>query len=111
MKPVLHRNTKMKGSNFSMAKSLTCSYFRYTRIAFAATHKVLDFLHAEHRIRFVQRTNSAQPINRLTKESNVYVTPEQIQAANKANVETFLAVANAQFAALEKLASLNAGAV
>ena len=41
----------------------------------------------------------------------MYVTPEQIQAANKANVETFLAVANAQFAALEKLATLNAGAV
>jgi hypothetical protein len=41
----------------------------------------------------------------------MYVTPEQIQAANKANVETFLAVANAQFAALEKLATLNATAV
>ena len=41
----------------------------------------------------------------------MYVTPEQIQAANKANVETFLAVANAQFAALEKLATLNAGVV
>jgi phasin family protein len=41
----------------------------------------------------------------------MYVTPEQIQAANKSNVETFLAVANAQFAALEKLASLNATVV
>ena len=41
----------------------------------------------------------------------MYVTPEQIQAANKANVETFLAVANAQFAALEKLATLNANTV
>jgi phasin family protein len=41
----------------------------------------------------------------------MYVTPEQIQAANKSNVETFLAVANAQFAALEKLATLNATAV
>ena len=41
----------------------------------------------------------------------MYVTPEQIQAANKANVEAFLAVANAQFAALEKLATLNASAV
>jgi phasin family protein len=41
----------------------------------------------------------------------MYVTPEQIQAANKANVETILAVANAQFAALEKLATLNATAV
>jgi len=41
----------------------------------------------------------------------MYVTPEQIQAANKANVETILSVANAQFAALEKLATLNATAV
>ena len=41
----------------------------------------------------------------------MYVTPEQIQAAGKANVEALLAVANAQFAAFEKLASLNAGAV
>jgi phasin family protein len=41
----------------------------------------------------------------------MYVTPEQIQAANKANVETILAVANAQFAAMEKLASLQAGAM
>jgi phasin family protein len=41
----------------------------------------------------------------------MYVTPEQIQAANKANVEAFLAVANAQFAAFEKLASIQASAV
>ena len=41
----------------------------------------------------------------------MYVTPEQIQAANKANVETLLAVANAQFAAMEKLATLNASIV
>jgi phasin family protein len=41
----------------------------------------------------------------------MYVTPEQIQASSKSNVETFLAVANAQFAALEKLANLNATAV
>jgi len=41
----------------------------------------------------------------------MYVTPEQIQAANKANVEAFLSVANAQFAAMEKLANLNAQAV
>src|SRR5713101_4628702 len=41
----------------------------------------------------------------------MYVTPEQIQAAGKANVETLLAVANAQFAAFEKLANINAGAV
>jgi phasin family protein len=41
----------------------------------------------------------------------MYVTPEQIQAANKANVETLLAVANTQFAAFEKLASIQATAV
>jgi phasin family protein len=41
----------------------------------------------------------------------MYVTPEQIQAASKANVEALLAVANAQFAAFEKLATLNATAV
>jgi phasin family protein len=41
----------------------------------------------------------------------MYVTPEQIQAANKANVEALLAVANTQFAALEKLATIQASAV
>jgi len=41
----------------------------------------------------------------------MYVTPEQIQAANKTNVESFLAVANAQFAAFEKLTSIQASAV
>ena len=41
----------------------------------------------------------------------MYVTPEQIQAANKANVEAFLAAANAQFAAFEKLANIQANAV
>ena len=41
----------------------------------------------------------------------MYVTPEQIQAAQKANVEALLAVANAQFAAFEKLANIGAGAV
>jgi phasin family protein len=41
----------------------------------------------------------------------MYVTPEQIQSANKANVEALLAVANAQFAAFEKLANISAGAV
>src|SRR3972149_10440074 len=40
----------------------------------------------------------------------MYVTPEQIQTANKANVEALLSVAATQFAALERLASLNAGA-
>ena len=41
----------------------------------------------------------------------MYVTPEQIQTANKAHVEALLAVANAQFSALEKLANISAGAV
>jgi phasin family protein len=41
----------------------------------------------------------------------MYVTPEQIQTANKAQIEALLAVANAQFAALEKLANISAGAV
>ena len=41
----------------------------------------------------------------------MYVTPEQIQAAGKANVETMLSLAQMQFAAIEKLASLNANAV
>src|SRR3954467_12477013 len=45
------------------------------------------------------------------QELQMYVTPEQIQAAQKANVETLLAVANAQFAAFEKLANIQAGAV
>lgn len=39
------------------------------------------------------------------------VTPEQIQAAGKANVETMLSLAQMQFAAIEKLASLNTNAV
>ena len=41
----------------------------------------------------------------------MYVTPEQIQAANKATVEALLAVANTQFTALEKLATIQASAV
>ena len=41
----------------------------------------------------------------------MYVTPEQIQAATKANVEAVLAVASTQFAVLEKLASINANAM
>ncbi|HEX5093883.1 MAG TPA: phasin family protein [Burkholderiales bacterium] len=41
----------------------------------------------------------------------MYVTPEQIQAAGKANVETLLSLAATQFAAMEKLATLNANAV
>jgi len=41
----------------------------------------------------------------------MYVTPEQIQSANKATVEALLSVANTQFAAFEKLANIGAGAV
>jgi len=41
----------------------------------------------------------------------MYVTPEQIQAAGKANVESMLSLAATQFAAFEKLATLNANAV
>ena len=41
----------------------------------------------------------------------MYVTPEQIQSAAKANVEALLAAATTQFAAFEKLANLNAGAI
>lgn len=41
----------------------------------------------------------------------MYVTPEQIQAATKANVDAMLSLATSQFAALEKFASLNANAV
>jgi phasin family protein len=41
----------------------------------------------------------------------MYVTPEQIQTANKATVEALLAVANTQFTALEKLATIQASAV
>jgi phasin family protein len=41
----------------------------------------------------------------------MYVTPEQIQAANKANVEAILSLAATQFAAFEKFANLNASAV
>jgi phasin family protein len=41
----------------------------------------------------------------------MYVTPEQIQNATKANVEAMLSLATSQFAAIEKFASLNANAV
>jgi len=41
----------------------------------------------------------------------MYVTPEQIQATTKANVEAILSLASTQFAAIEKFASLNANAV
>jgi phasin family protein len=41
----------------------------------------------------------------------MYVTPEQIANANKTSVETILSLATKQFAAFERLASLNAEAV
>ncbi len=41
----------------------------------------------------------------------MYVTPEQIQTAGKTNVDTMLSFAAMQFAAIEKLATLNANAV
>jgi phasin family protein len=40
----------------------------------------------------------------------MYVTPEQVQAANKANVDAILALATSQYAAFEKFANLNATA-
>ena len=39
------------------------------------------------------------------------VTPEQIQATNKTAVEAMLSLASSQFAAIEKLANLNASAI
>jgi len=41
----------------------------------------------------------------------MYVTPEQIQATSKSTVDTMLSLAATQFAAIEKLATLNANAV
>jgi phasin family protein len=41
----------------------------------------------------------------------MYVTPEQIQEAGKANVETMLSFAAAQFAVIEKLTALNSNVV
>jgi phasin family protein len=37
----------------------------------------------------------------------MYITPEQVVAANKANVEALIGLANTNFAAYEKLAALN----
>src|SRR3990167_7358081 len=41
----------------------------------------------------------------------MYVTPEQIQATTKANMEAVLSLAATQFAAIEKFANLNANAI
>lgn len=40
----------------------------------------------------------------------MYVTPEQVQAANKTNVDAVLALVSSQYAAFEKFANLNATA-
>src|SRR5258706_2223107 len=76
-----------------------------TPIHYVASHKVLDFKRCMPKIRIVA---SHKP---HTRSQTMYVTPEQIQAAGKANVEALLAVANTQFAAFEKLANIQAGAV
>src|SRR2546425_3404521 len=68
-------------------------------------HKPLDFGHDWPKIRFAALHKTIPGARKM------YVTPEQIQAANKANVETLLAVANTQFTALEKLANIQASAV
>lgn len=41
----------------------------------------------------------------------MYLTPEQTQASTKANLDAILSLATSQFAALERLASLNANTV
>src|SRR5438046_10121244 len=68
-------------------------------------HKPLDFGDDRSRIRFAALHKTQ------TRSQEMYVTPEQIQAANKATVEALLAVANTQFTALEKLATIQASAV
>src|SRR5688572_16374203 len=69
----------------------------------------LRFPHDGPRIAFVAVHKPVR--NPITRSYEMYVTPEQIQAAGKANMEALLAVANAQFAAFEKLATINASAV
>ncbi|HEX6295556.1 MAG TPA: phasin family protein [Burkholderiales bacterium] len=97
MNPVLQSRTNSAGKT-------RCSGLCDTSINHAATHKTLDFLRGRPRIEFAA-------LHKTQQELQMYVTPEQIQAASKANVEALLAVANAQFAAFEKLANINAGAV
>jgi phasin family protein len=46
-------------------------------------------------------------LSRLIEEKVMYATPEQITATNKAGAEAILAFANAQFAAFERLSTLN----
>lgn len=45
------------------------------------------------------------------QENTMYVTPEQITAANKNNVDAVLSIATAQFAAMQKLAGLQSAAL
>jgi phasin family protein len=68
-------------------------------------HKPLDFGRDPPKIHFAALHKTQ------TRSQEMYVTPEQIQAANKATVEALLAVANTQFTALEKLATIQASAV
>src|SRR5688572_25626201 len=83
------------------------SRYRDRAITFAATHKFLDFRGDSPRIAIV----AMHKISPQLRSQQMYVTPEQIQAANKANVEAFLAVANTQFQAFEKFANIQANAV
>jgi len=69
---------------------------------------VLDFVGDKPKIVFAALHKYP---NTTDQEHLMYVTPEQIQSAQKAGVESLLAVANAQFAAFEKLANITAGAV
>ncbi len=62
------------------------------RIAIVAVHHILVT-----RIRTVT----------LMKELTMYVTPEQITAANKTGVEALISLVNTQFAAIERLSALN----
>jgi phasin family protein len=54
----------------------------------------------------LQRTNSGACFE-IKEIAMSYATPEQFAAANKANVETLLFVANTAFASAERLAALN----
>jgi hypothetical protein len=104
MKPVLQSRTNKPGNTHATCIGHDCSAAGYKAITNVATHKFLDFLRNQPRISFAA-------LHKTPKELTMYVTPEQIQAASKANMESLLAVANAQFAAFEKLATLNASAV
>src|SRR5450631_890268 len=67
-------------------------------------------------LRRTKRSQESEPhcsritLNTQLKELIMYVTPEQITAANKSNVESVLSIAAAQFAAMEKLAGLQTAA-